>query len=334
MSIINFVLNKDNKINFLSDLAFLNKIKEKLNLLESYLCVVNLTNISNDYKENILNYSKGLSKVYFFNIRNLNDSYLPSAILNTLVNIISIILKDYEINYISLQANDITNEVAPFVAAYFNYGIATNLIDIELVSANLLFKSFSYGSKSISSFTIKNNKILLTFKPNYFEFSNSINSNVSVDFQELDINYEEAFNKVRVYGISKAEKIGPKLEDAKVIVSGGRGLGSKEGFELLRELANLLGGTVGASRAAVDSNWIEPNFQIGQTGKTVSPELYIAVGISGATQHIAGMNKSKVIVAINNDKDAPIFKHSHIGIVEDYKVILPAIIQEIKKFKI
>ena len=196
----------------------------------------------------------------------------------------------------------------------------------------MLFKSFSYGSKSISSFILKNSKILLTFKPNYFEFSEDINYSSPI-FEEIDINYEEKFNKIKVYNINKVEKIGPKLEEARIIVSGGRGLGSKEGFALLRELANLLGGAVGASRAAVDANWIEPNLQIGQTGKTVSPDLYIAVGISGATQHIAGMNKSKVIVAINNDKEAPIFKYSHIGIVEDYKVILPAIINEIKKLK-
>ncbi len=332
MSVIGFVFNKDNKIDFLNDLAFLNKIKYKLNLEKSYLGVINLTDISDGYKDNILRYSKNLNKIYFFNVKNLNQLYLPVAIVNILINIFSSVIKDDEFTYISLQANDITNEVSPFIASFLNYGIATNLIDIDLIDDNVLFKSFSYGSKSISSFIIKSSKILLTFKPNYFEFSEDINYSSPI-FEEIDINYEEKFNKIKVYNINKVEKIGPKLEEARIIVSGGRGLGSKEGFALLRELANLLGGAVGASRAAVDANWIEPNLQIGQTGKTVSPDLYIAIGISGATQHIAGMNKSKVIVAINNDKEAPIFKYSHIGIVEDYKVILPAIINEIKKLK-
>jgi electron transfer flavoprotein alpha subunit len=143
----------------------------------------------------------------------------------------------------------------------------------------------------------------------------------------------EQHRSVTVAGKHTEAAAGPKLEEAPVVISGGRGLGDPKNFELLEQLASLIGGAVGASRAVVDAGWVPYSMQVGQTGKTVKPAVYIACGISGAMQHTVGMKGAKTIIAINRDADAPIFKLADLGVVGDALKILPQVIDEIKARK-
>jgi electron transfer flavoprotein alpha subunit len=150
---------------------------------------------------------------------------------------------------------------------------------------------------------------------------------------EIPVNVRPSTGTWRLIERNLEKSGGPRLEDARIIVSGGRGMGGKENFSCLAELGDVLGAALGASRAAVDLGWVPSTWQIGQTGKKVAPELYVAVGISGASQHMVGIAAAKHIVAINKDEKAPIFQMAELGVAEDYKVFIPKLIEALKKHK-
>ncbi|WP_117236927.1 electron transfer flavoprotein subunit alpha/FixB family protein [Thermus sediminis] len=170
--------------------------------------------------------------------------------------------------------------------------------------------------------------VVLTVKPNTTPLAEPLEAEAEVVALKVpEIPTVEVLERV------EEEKKGVSLTEANVVVTGGRGMGGPEAFRLAEELAALLGGAVGATRAVVDAGWRPYSEQVGQTGKTVQPALYIGLGVSGAVQHLAGMNKSKYIVAVNKDPEAPIFKHSDYGVVADVHQILPALVQAVKKLK-
>ncbi len=221
-------------------------------------------------------------------------------------------------------------EVAPRLAYRLNAGVLTEVTAVEGDGSVVLFQRQMYGGRTIATFAAQRFPVVATVKPRAIEPA-AEQAGRSGEEVPLTVSLDASLLRTRVVEKVGEEVRGVKLENAKVVVSGGRGLKGPEPFKQLEELAQLLKGAVGASRAATDAGWVPASWQVGQTGKTVSPDLYIAVGISGATQHLAGMTSSKTIVAINTDADAPIFKVAHLGIVGDFKAILPKFIAKCRE---
>ena len=197
-------------------------------------------------------------------------------------------------------------------------------------SGGLAFVRPIYGGKALEVLESNAAMTVLTLKPK--SFLNQVRRPVATQspVEILPVALRPSSAAITRVSVDTPEAhTGPTLDDAQVIVSGGRGLGSAEGFNVLRELAAQLNGAIGASRAAVDAGWISAQSQVGQTGTTVAPNLYIAIGISGAVQHLAGMSSAKHIVAINKDDEAPIFGVADVGVVADYREIVPALLAEL-----
>jgi electron transfer flavoprotein alpha subunit len=217
-------------------------------------------------------------------------------------------------------------DLAPKVSVKLGAGIVMDSVALEVMEGNVLATRPIYAGKALIDVKINSEIKVFTIRPNVFSPGES--SGVEAEVIEKTIVTPDLSYKV--IEVKKAEG---KLDvaEASIIVSGGRGLKEPESFKLVEDLAEVLGAAVGASRAVVDAGWRPHAEQVGQTGKTVSPNLYIALGISGAIQHIAGMRSSKYIVAINKDADAPIFQIADYGISGDVFEVVPALIEELKK---
>ena len=221
-------------------------------------------------------------------------------------------------------------DVGPCLAFGLGVGMAQDCVELEMQEGRLVAVRPVYGGTAMARVALSQRPFIATVRPKVYEPEEPDPSRTG-EVERLEVALSEEQIPVKVKERVAEEVTGPRLETARVVVGGGRGLGGPEPFRMLEELARLLGGAVGASRAVCDAGWLPHSYQIGLTGKTITADLYIAVGISGASQHMAGVSTVKTIVAINKDPDAPIFKEARFGVVGDWQKVLPAFMDEVRK---
>lgn len=220
-------------------------------------------------------------------------------------------------------------DLAPRLAARFKTQSATECVDFEINGDKLILTRPVYAGKLLEKIAFKSQPIIATVRPRTSEVTSGINKTAEIISKESKIALDKL--RVKVKDVIKDIKAKLELTEAEIIVSGGRGMRAPENFKILEGLAQVLGAAVGASRAAVDAGWMPHSAQVGQTGKVVSPKLYIACGISGSIQHLVGISSAKYILAINKDPQAPIFKKADYGIVGDLFQVVPKLTEEFKK---
>jgi len=260
------------------------------------------------------------------NILTADDAALADYNTDAYTNVLAGIVKLKNPALIILGASIHGKDLAARLAARLDAGLVMECIEIQLINDKLIFTRPMYGGKILAELEIEGRTQIVAIRPNVMSIKES---NKAGRVEKVDARIGDVNTSVVEKLIEEGDKI--ELTEADIVVAGGHGTNGD--FAAIEELASLLGGAVGASRFAVDEGWRPHSDQVGQTGKIVSPSLYIACGISGAIQHAAGMSTSKNIVAINKDPDAPLFSKADIGIVGDLAELVPAITEEIKKIQ-
>lgn len=244
--------------------------------------------------------------------------------------VVAEITKQESAEIVFFPASELGKDLAPRVAVKLQAGLAAGCTALSVDNGTIKATRPVYAGKGLLDITVTTGTKIFTLRPNVFTAGDPNGSTATVENRKIELNDNDFTAVVKEVKAASGKK---DVAESDIIVSGGRGLKGPEHFAMIEELAGTLGGAVGASRAVVDAGWRPHDEQVGQTGKTVSPSLYVAVAISGAVQHLAGMSSSKYIVAINKDKDAPIFSVADYGIVGDAFEIIPAITAEVKKLQ-
>jgi electron transfer flavoprotein alpha subunit len=248
---------------------------------------------------------------------------------DTLTAVLSEAVKEENPDFVLLANTALAKDIAPRIAGRMDLGCVSDVTGISKTDGKVIYTRPAYGGTILENIEIEGTAVA-TIRNGSFEKPEA-DSIAGVTEKNIEVPVETI--KSKIIDIVKEITESVNLEEAQVIVAGGRGMGSAENFELVKELASVLGGVVGATRPPIEDGWISRAHQVGQSGKIVSPKLYIACGISGATQHTSGMSGSNYIVAINKDEDAPIFEISNLSIVGNVNEILPVMIEEMKKVK-
>jgi electron transfer flavoprotein alpha subunit len=229
-----------------------------------------------------------------------------------------------------LSSDAYSQETAARLAHRLGGSAAGDGVKLQMEGGKLRVTRQAYGGKAVSVVELKRNPAVAWLRARAFPTVSANENRAEIEILNLNLKPDE---RLKIVERVKEDAGESRLEDANVVVSGGRGLGGAKQFVELKKLADVLDAQMAASRAACDAGWVSPTLQVGQTGKKVAPDLYLAVGISGASQHLAGMSDSKVIAAINSDPNAPILKHCQFGLVEDYKKVLPLLVEKLRELK-
>lgn len=260
----------------------------------------------------------------------VNEPRLKNYSTSAFTSIVNQIVEKENVSVIFLPASSMGKDLAPCLSAKLNAGVASDCTQLKVEDGKIIATRPVFSGKGFLDLEITSEKKIFTLRPNVFTISQTTTELATVEEFKPQLEEKDFLTIVTEVKQSSSKK---DVTEADIIVTGGRGLKSPENFAMIEKLADTLGAAVGASRAVVDAGWRPHDEQVGQTGKTVSPSLYIAVAVSGAVQHMAGMSTSKYIVAINKDKDAPIFSIADYGIVGDAFEIIPAMTEEINKLK-
>ena len=256
----------------------------------------------------------------------VNSDQLADYTTESYAGVLTDYVKQENPGLVLLGHSAIGKDLAPRVAARLDAGLVSDCIKINYDGGDFTFIHPIYAGKAVATYKVNSEVKMATLRPNVFAIEEAEGAASVVDFAP-----EIAASRTTVKEVIQQSGDRPELTEADIICSGGRGLGNPEGFSLIEELADSLGAAVGSSRAAVDAGWRDHQAQVGQTGKVVSPNLYIACGISGAIQHLAGMGSSKCIVGINKDPEANILSVADYGIEGDLYKVVPALIEKLKE---
>jgi electron transfer flavoprotein alpha subunit len=260
----------------------------------------------------------------------ISNPLLAEYDVELFVNSIHTVFQQSGADILILSFDKIGKDLVGRLATRIGASAITEVVDYTVNSDKVSWIRPIYGDKAFGEYSTTRQKVVVGIRQKRQDV-NVPDETSKGEIIEVDYAPSEEMIVTKLVVKIQAALSDIRLEDARIIISGGRGLGGPEGFSELQVLANLLGGTVGASRAACDAGWVPSNLQVGQTGAVVAPDLYIAVGISGASQHLAGITNAKTVVAINTDPEAPIFKRANIGVVADYKNVIQALTEKLKK---